>query len=158
VFFLCKLTRLFSHKKALSGLLRQRSKSSWLWSGLWWHSRHRSLFGMEYAGVFLTCKPPLVYCMCFTAMGPSYSYRESKCKYHQSYSWILFSLLGKLELENDWTNVHSCQSPANHGIHYLHSFIFYFWNFCNLVCCYCCSSSHFHLWLLAVHTSSFPLL
>jgi len=33
---------------------------------------------MEYAAVFLICKPRLVYCMYFAAMERCYLYRESK--------------------------------------------------------------------------------
>ena len=149
-------------KKALSGRSQQRSKSFWPLSGLLWHSGYKSLLVMEHAVLLLICKPPLVYCMYFTAMGPSYLYRESKkCRYHQSYSWISFSLLGKLRLEKEWASAYSFQSLLNIRCCYHPPRIFFSWylyEFPGLVYCYFFSSSHSYLWLLAVHISLSPLL
>ena len=138
-FLFCDPTRLFSHKKALSGLSQQQSKSSWLLSGLLWHSGHREFLVREYAVVFLACKPPLVYCMYFTVMGLSCSYRESKCINHQSYWLMLFSFLGELRLENEWANTDSFQSLLNIRCCCYLPWVFpswYYYKLPGLVCCY----------------------
>jgi len=103
-------------QKKLPGLLQQWSQSSWLWSSLIWHAGHRRLFGRRIPHM----QTSICLSYVFTAMGLFYSYREFKCIYHQSCSQILFSLLGKIRLENDWISVYSCQSPVNPGSRYLH--------------------------------------
>ena len=114
------LVHLFSHKKALSGRQQPQSKSSWPLSGLPWHIKHKGCLVTEYAAIFLTWKPRLVYCMCFTAMEHCYSYRESKTRYYwcnwlhiYSVSWvsldyrnsglkfILFKVLICMEVSSD---------------------------------------------------------
>jgi len=86
------LTYLFSHKKELSGRQWPQLKSSWHLLGLQWHTRHRWFLVMEYLAIFLTWKPRLVYCMCFTAMEHCYSYRESKTKDDWSDWWPVYSV------------------------------------------------------------------
>jgi len=88
----CEPRCFFSHKKVLSGRQQQQSKSSWPLSGLPWHTKYRGFLVMEFATIFLTCKPPLVYCMYFTAMEPCYSYRESTTKWHWSNWWFIYSV------------------------------------------------------------------
>jgi len=81
------LANLFSYKKELSGQQQPQSKSSWLWSGSPWHTKHKGFLVMEYAAAFLTWKLQLVYCMYFTAMEPCYSSRESTTRYYWS-NWL----------------------------------------------------------------------
>jgi len=83
---------IYSHKKALSGQQQLQSKSSWPLSDLPWHTKHREFLVMGYAVLSLTCEPPFVYCMCFTAMEPCYSYRESKTIYYWTNWWPIFSV------------------------------------------------------------------
>jgi len=46
---------------------------------------------MEYLLIFLICRPQLVYCMCFTAMEHSYSYRELDSGCYRFSWWPIWS-------------------------------------------------------------------
>jgi len=84
------LAYLFLHKKELSGRRQPQSRSSWHLLGSPWHTKHKWFLAMGYEAVSLTWKPRLVYCMYFTAMERSYSYRESKTRYYWSNWWSIY--------------------------------------------------------------------
>jgi len=86
------LVDLYSYKKVLSEQQQQQLKSSWHLSDLSSHIKHRGYVVMEYAAIFPTWKPRLVYCTCFTAMERCYSYRESKMRYYWSNWWPIYSV------------------------------------------------------------------
>jgi len=89
---LCWLAHLLSHKKELSGRQLPQSQSCWPLSNSPWHTKRRGFLVMECAGVFVTWKPRLVYCMRFTVMESCYSYRESKTRYYWSSWWPIHSV------------------------------------------------------------------
>jgi len=96
---LCWLAHLFTHKKASSGRQQPQSRSSWHLSGSPWHTKHKWFSVMEYAAIFLTWKPQLVYCMYFTAMERCYSYRELKTRYYWS-NWLPFYSVSLVSLDH----------------------------------------------------------
>jgi len=112
------LAYLFSYKKELSGQQRPQLKSSWHLSSLLWHTKHKWFLATGYAPVFLTWKPRLVYCMCFTAMEHCYSYHESKTRYYWFDWWSIYSVCWvsldyqTTGLELNLLKVYSCLQAA----------------------------------------------
>jgi len=85
---LCWLAYLFSHKKELSGRQWPQLKSSWHLLGLQWYTRHKWFLVMEYLAIFLTWKPRLIYCMCFTAVTPLENFLWKCSMGYTLYPWI----------------------------------------------------------------------